>query len=184
MSYDDIRDAREGYVRGDFGDALIKIESVLIGIAVGFAFLYGVKLTPVQCIIIAILVMVVVPWLVGTITILAWIVAILFSLVWAAIGFVAGYFIFNHSYLIGIVTALVIFVLSFFCHKVFAGIGLQSARKFRDEALDDIRNNTNDIRNNTNQQPEAEVQIRFCSSCGAELKEGDSFCNKCGTKQS
>lgn len=190
MSFmDDIRDAREGYVRGDIGDALIAIESVLIGVAIGFLLYYKAGISVLQCIVIAIIVTAVIPWLVGTVPVVALIMGILFSLVWATVGFIVGCLIFDYSIIAGILAAVAVFAASFFCHKIFAGIGFVSSRKFMNDMLNDIRNNTKEQQTEIQAEEELSIEaeeaaVHFCSSCGAKLREEDVFCNKCGAKQS
>lgn len=250
MSFmEDIRYGREGYVRDNFGDKLIAIEAVIIGIAAGFLLYYKIGMSILQYIVIASIVAVAITWLVANIPIVAMIVGILFSLVWATVGFVVGSLIFDESIIAGILAAFGVFALSLFCHKVFAGIGFVSRMKYMDDSLDEINNNLKNINNMQEQQsaqpsivlsvqpsfvqsaqpslekseqpslgqseqpvlgqseqptleqitqsslvqPEVPVEIikstaqeemvHICSSCGAQLRQEDVFCNKCGARQ-
>ncbi|MGN0346333.1 MAG: zinc-ribbon domain-containing protein [Lachnospiraceae bacterium] len=151
MSFmEDIRDGREGYVRGNIGDRLVAVEAVIMGIALGFFLYFKAGMSIPQYIVIASIITVVIIWLVGNIPVIAWIVGILFSLVWAAVGFIIGSLIFDESIIAGILAAVVVFALSLFCHKVFAGIGYISRRKYLDDSLDDITGNLNNISNHLN----------------------------------
>ena len=142
MSYRDIRDAREGFVDMDMGDKIIHIESIIMGIAgfiVGIAFL---DLGLVVSLIVGGMVAFVFPWLVGLFTIFAWIATIFFSLVWAVVGYFIGGALLGNSVIAGVLVAIIVFISSFFAHKVFAGLGFSSLTSHVINSVDEIASNT------------------------------------------
>lgn len=181
MSFQDIRDTREGFVRADIGDRLISIESKIIGVVAFFALWLGANQSFLVALVVAAVCIVVVPWLVGLISIFAWIVTIAFSLAWAIIGYFIGGAILGDSALAGAIVAIIVFVISFFLHKVFAGLGFNSVEKYALDTGEEIRDNTQNINQNLNNTMEA--QTTFCTSCGTPMKVGAKFCNKCGKQQ-
>lgn len=70
------------------------------------------------------------PWLMGLIEVFAWIATVLFSLIWAVIGYFIGGAILGDSSIAGVIVAVVIFICSFFAHKVFAGFSNIDSRFF------------------------------------------------------
>lgn len=177
MSYQNIRDSREGFVRSDIGDKLVRIEAFIMGVVcfIGLLTLHkGIGISIVAGVVIAF----VLPWLMGLVQIFAWIATILFSLIWAVLGYFIGGAILGDSPVAGGIIAVLIFICSFFVHKVFAGLGYSSVEKHVMDSIDETRDNTSNIANMG--QPAA---TRYCSSCGARLEAGVNFCNKCGARQ-
>lgn len=177
MSYQDIRDAREGFVRSDIGDRLVRIEAFIMGVIcfIGLMALHkGFGIAVVTGVVVAF----VLPWLMGLIEVFAWIATILFSLIWAVIGYFIGGAILGDSPVAGGIVAVLIFICSFFVHKVFAGLGYSSVEKHVMDSIDDTRDNTANIANMGQS-----ATIRYCSSCGARLDSGVHFCNQCGARQ-
>lgn len=142
MSYRNIRDAREGFVDMDMGDKIIHIESIIMGIG---AFIIGIAfmdLGLVVSLVVGGLVAFVFPWLVGLFTIFAWIATIVFSLIWAIVGYFIGGALLGDSVIAGIIVAIIVFISSFFAHKVFAGLGFSSITSHVMNSVDEIASNT------------------------------------------
>lgn len=174
MSYQDIRDTREGFVRSDIGDRLVRIEAFIVGVVCFIGLLalhkgFGIAL------ITGGVVAFVLPWLMGLIEVFAWIATVLFSLIWAVIGYFIGGAILGDSPIAGAIVAEVIFICSFFAHKVFAGLGYSSVERHVMDSIDQTRDNTANLG-----QP---VSAKYCSSCGTRLNAGANFCNNCGARQ-
>lgn len=140
MSYQDIRDAREGFVDLDIGDKIVRIESFIVGVAC-FIGALALGMGFVVAIIAGGVVAFVLPWLIGLVEIFAWIATILFSLIWALIGYFIGGAILGDSPIAGGIIAVAIFIASFFAHKVFAGLGYSSLTKHVIDSIDQIRDN-------------------------------------------
>jgi len=180
--FNHIRDAREGFVDMSAGDKLLKVESIILGIV---AFIYFIAKTEVgffPSLIIAAVVAIVFPWLVGLIEIFAWIVTILFSIIWAVISYFIGGSLFNSAFA-GVLIALLVFTISFFLHKIFAGLNFSSITSIMvDSNMRTERNTaaTNEILHNNSQ---SQSQSAICSHCGATLKPEAKFCNMCGNRQ-
>ena len=90
------------------GGKLISIESVILAFVVFFVLTMVKNASPYLSLVVAFVVGFVFPILVGTFKSLAWIAAILFSLVWAFLGFVIVGAIAGGSILIGIVGAVIL----------------------------------------------------------------------------
>lgn len=175
MSYQNIRDTREGFVRSGIGDRLVRIEAVIVGI-IGFCLcMFGFKTGFVTSLIVGVMIVIVLPWLMGLIEVFAWVVITVFSLVWAFAGYFIGGAILGDSPVAGAIVAILIFICSFFVHKVFAGLGYSSVEKHVIDSVDETRDNTAHLNPSSG--------VRFCSSCGTRLGAGVHFCNKCGSKQ-
>lgn len=145
MSYDDIRNAREGFVDMRAGDSLIRIESIILAVISFIAGLAYYKLGFVSALIVAVIVAGVFPWLAGLIKIFAWIIAILFSFLWAVIAyFIIGECIDASA---GVVAALIVFIASFFMHKIFSGLGFASLEKIKLDSMRSTSQNTSQISN-------------------------------------
>ena len=111
MSYNDIRNAREGFVDMGIGDSLIKLESRILGIALFIVMLvydYGF----VNALIAGIACMVVFPILIGLIPFLGWLFGIVFSVGWAVIGYLIGAIITEDIVIVGILVGVVAFIIS------------------------------------------------------------------------
>lgn len=177
MSYQDIRNTREGLVRSDIGDKLIKIESQIVGIVAFITLLCihkGFKISLVCWAGISFIL----PWLVGLIPYFAWIMTIAFSIIWSIIGYFVGGALFGDSIIIGSLVAITIFLISVFAHRVFAGLGFASTEKIKLDSLRGIRENI--IHMNKEQQLKNEEKQKFCPECGEKIEEGTKFCGNCG----
>lgn len=182
MGFNNIRDAREGFVDMSAGDKLIGVESKILGI-VTFIGMLCLHTGFFPALIVGILVMFVFPWLVGLVEIIAWIAAIVFSLVWAIIGYFIGGALLGDSVLGGIVVAIIIFTASFFLHKIFGGLGYHSVEKHVIDSVDATRNNTAQT---ANSMVNIEAQMSsgmFCTKCGARMTANQVYCSSCGSKR-
>ena len=65
MSFQDIRDAREGFVRENIGDRLIKIESFVVGVIAFFVLAGYTEIGFLKSLIIGSVIAKVLPWLIG-----------------------------------------------------------------------------------------------------------------------
>ena len=189
MSYRNIRDAREGFVDMGAGDGLIKVESIILGIAIFIAGMarFGWGFT--TALVVGLVVAFVFPWLTGLISIFAWFVTILFSLIWSVIGYFIGGAILGNSPIAGAIVALIVFIISFNLHKIFAGLGYSSVDSHVIDSLDEVADNTaytaytaKNISSQVNKMQEGNNVI-FCKNCGTQLKVGTTFCMKCGSRQ-
>ena len=185
MSYQDIRDAREGFVRSDIGDGMIKVESVIIGI-ITFFLLINNDMGFFKSLMIAILVIAVTPVLVGLIKPLAIVAAILFSIIWGYVGYVIGCLATNDNIFVGVIGFIILCSFSLLCHRVFSGLGFQSVEKHVIDSIDQTRDNTAEIRNNQSGQNEvhssSDKKANFCSNCGIKIEFKTKFCPECGNK--
>lgn len=183
MSYNDIRNAREGFVDSAIGDSLIKTESIIIGIVAFIALL--IKGSGfITALVVGVGCVFVVPIIIGLIPSVARFFGIAFSIIWAVIGYFLGGAILGDSWIAGGIIALIVFFISSFKHKVFAGLGYSSVTKHMLDSVDGIRDNTAHMSNGFNENNEQNVAGNsYCSSCGAPLKAGANFCTKCGGRQ-
>lgn len=181
MSYRNIRNAREGFVDSGIGDGIIKTESIILGIAIFIFALVQMQASIISALIAGGVVAFIFPWLTGLIEIFAWIVTIVFSLIWAVLAYFIGGAIMGDSPIAGILAAILVFIVSFFVHKVFAGLGYSSVTKHILDTGDEIQNNTSNINQTLNNVVSS--QGAFCHFCGASLKPGANFCSKCGKAQ-
>lgn len=146
MSYQDIRDSREGFVNMGAGDKLIRIESKILAIITFILMLAYFKSGIISALIVAALIGGVFPWLVGLVKAFAWCAAVVFSLIWAVVGFFIGYLLAGimgiDTPIIGVLVAIIVFIVSFFLHKVFAGLGYSSVTKLELDAMQSTNANT------------------------------------------
>ncbi len=163
--FEDLRDIRNGKIRADFGDKVVKYESWLCAVVVfGLLFTNGVNVG--ISIICGLAIGIVIPILMATIKIFAKIAAIIFSLIWAYFAAAIAALISSFANdgapiaIIVVIGAIIGFAISFFAHRVFAQIG------FVPEDEPQI----------------IEVLVTTCTNCGAEVEPDASFCSKCGTK--
>lgn len=184
MSYQDIRNAREGFVDMGIGDNLIRWEARIIGVSAFIALLvynYGF----VKALAVGLGCIVIVPVLIGLIPIVAWIFGIIFSIGWAFIAYFIGGAILGDSPIAGAVVAVFAFTCSLFMHKVFAGLGYSSVQKHVIDSIDETRNNTENVMNeiySVSATEQQKIQNGFCSNCGARIKIDGNFCQKCGSR--
>ncbi len=163
------------------GDKLIRFEAFVLGIAVFIIALVQMGWGIAAALVSGIVVAFVFPWLTGLIEVFAWFVAIVFSFIWAVIAYFIGGALLGDSAIAGILVAILVFVISFFLHKVFAGLGYSSVEKHIIDTGDQIQRNTMPINQNVNDV--IQVQSIFCQACGAKLKAEAKFCGNCGRAQ-
>lgn len=187
MSYQDIRNTREGFVDMGAGDKLIRIESKILAVLVFILMLAYFKMGIVSALIAGAVIGFVFPWLVGLVEFFAWVVTIVFSVVWAGIGYFIAGAIGGDSVAIGVIGAIIIFIASFFLHKIFAGLGYSSVEKHALDAWDNNSNNTaqtRDMVNDIGNSLEKDMSnIKYCPKCGTALEGDAKFCAKCGSSQ-
>lgn len=181
MSYEDIRDTREGFVRMDVGDKLIGIESKFLAIVTLIVMWVALDTDFITALIAGVVVGFLFPWLVGLIGFFAWVVTIVFSLMWAVIGYFIAGALGGDSPIIGVIGAVIVFILSFFLHKVFAGLGYSSVEKHSMDAWDNTAANTAQINRSLNAMDTSNV--KYCVKCGTKLAADAGFCTKCGSQQ-
>lgn len=182
MRYDNIRNTREGFVNMRSGDKLIHTESVILGIVAFFVALTQLDIGFVPSLITAAVVIFVFPMLAGLITAFAWFVAIVFSAIWAVVAYFIGGAILGDSPVAGALIAVVVFVISFFLHKIFSGLGYSSVDKHVMDSIDSAAANT-EVTGRNMQQMAGTNTGSFCSHCGQPIKPGSQFCTQCGSRQ-
>ena len=189
MSYRNVRDAREGFVNMGAGDGLIRTESIILGIAIFIVGMTNYGWDFMVALVVGLVVAFVFPWLTGLISIFAWFVTIVFSLIWAVIGYFIGGAILGDSPIAGVIVALIVFIISFHLHKVYAGLGYSSVDRHVIDSLDETADNTSytahttkNISSQVNKMQRGN-NVCYCSSCGTPLKVGTKFCMKCGSQQ-
>lgn len=147
--YQHIRDYNDGLVDSSIGDALVYIESRIVGSILFFVLLFNGE-GFVSSLIMAILGIIVIPWVISRSKALGWLFGLIFSLLW---GFLSWYFIclITDVFFGGleastegtiILASALISAVSMFRHKVFSGIGFKSVRRHVLDTLDRIRYNT------------------------------------------
>lgn len=147
MDYRDIQNTREGFYSSDAGEKFIRKESIIVGIIAVLLSWLLFKWNIFASLGVGIAVGVVFPWLVGLFKWFAWVVTIIFSVIWGAFGYGIGYLIFNfifhvESIIPAIIVAGIVFAISFVNHRIFAGLGYESVEKHVISSIDEIRDNT------------------------------------------
>jgi len=176
MNYDDIRDMREGFVDMGEGDGLVKWETRIVAVIIFILSLTIWDCSFIKSLIIAIVFAVLFPILIGTIPILGKIAAVFFSIVWAAVGWFIGAAILGTG--VGIIAAILAGSGSFFCHRVFSGLGYASVEKIELDNLSQISSNTAQMAATSQVERNA---ANFCPNCGSQIK-GGNFCPNCGNR--
>ena len=205
MNYQHIRNAREGFVDMRSGDKLIRLESRLIGIAFFFYMLIGADAGFATSLIAGLLLVLIVPWIVGLIPVIAMVFAVVFSVAWAVlVYFIVGALA---NVPVGVICALIVLIMSFYLHKIFAGIGFSSITKILIDSVQQISENTagtekthnirdnikinqiinvekdGRIMNNIFSKSHNQISVKaYCHNCGTKLNGTEKFCGNCGTK--
>lgn len=150
------------------GGKLISVEAFILALIVLYV-LNVVKNVPIgTSLIVAAIVGFVFPILIGVFKSLAWLAAVLFSLIWALLAFVIAGAIADGSYFVGFIFGLIFFVISFFVHKNYSGLSFQGIS---------LKNNKH-IDSTTLYEPSLEG-VRFCPKCGRRIISTDGRCNVC-----
>lgn len=149
------------------GGKLISIEAYILAFIVLIILTMMKNASPIISLIIAVIIGFVFPILVGTFKSLAWLVAILFSLVWALLTFTIVSAIANDTVFIELISGVISFIISFFVHKHYSGLSFQRIRK---------RNNNKQLI--SSKEPTYEV-VNFCPKCGRRIRTIDGRCNSC-----
>lgn len=191
--YRNIRNTREGFVPSNIGDGLINIESKLLGIVLFFLGIFWFKMGFIASIVLGIIIAWIFPWLVGLVTFFAWLVMIIFSIIWAILGYFIGGALLGNSPVAGAIIAIMALVSSVFAHRVFAGIGYVSEKKYVMDRIDSSANSLEKINgrlasyqnlsnSNATEYPDDSDISHYCVKCGNRINPGDKFCGKCGSQ--
>ncbi|RKI41199.1 zinc-ribbon domain-containing protein [bacterium D16-51] len=181
MSYQTIRDTREGFVNMGAGDKLIKVESKLLAIVTLLVMWLALDTGFITALITGAVIAFLFPWLVGLIEFFAWVVAIVFSLIWAVGGYFLAGALGGDSPAIGVIGAIIVFIISFFLHKIFAGLGYSSVEKHSMDAWDNTAANTAQTNQTLNEMNTSNV--KYCSKCGIKVAADAKFCTECGSQK-
>ncbi|MCH5251291.1 MAG: hypothetical protein J1E98_15245 [Lachnospiraceae bacterium] len=185
MSYQRIRNTREGFVDMSAGDGLIKMESWLIGVVVFFYMLIGADAGFISSLIAGLLLVILVPWIVGLLPAVAMIFAICFSVAWAIlVYFIAGALLGVPA---GVICALIVLIISFYLHKIFGGLGYSSLTKIHMDSVRQTSANTaktNQILSEavSNASEQVSNKAEYCPFCGTKLNGTEKFCGSCGAQ--
>lgn len=148
------------------GGKLISIESVTLAFVVLFILTIIKNTSPYFALVIAFIVGFAFPILVGTFKSSAWIAAILFSLLWAILGFIIVIAITDGILVLGLLAAVVIFAISFVVHKNYSGFSFQNISR---------KVNSNITIDNSVEKE----NVMFCSKCGRRIRTIDGKCDIC-----
>ena len=160
--FDDLRDMREGKIRADYGDRLVKIESWIIGAAI-FAVLATNKINMIVSAVIGIAFAIVFPILMSSFKTFAKVAGIILSVLWAFLGYAAGFLIFSGSVIAGLIVAVIVFALCYFAHRVFGKVGFVISDEDNDDGIQ-------------------EIIVTDCPNCGGKIEIDAKFCSHCGVK--
>lgn len=150
------------------GGKLISIEAYVLAAVVCYVLIIMKDVSPVISIIIAFVIGFVFPILVGTFKFVAWIVSILFSLIWGLFVFFIVESISGGSGLSDILAGIVIFAISFFVHKIYAGLSFHLVR------IKKGNKNTYVMTDETLYE-----NVSFCPKCGRRINNSNPYCEKC-----
>lgn len=149
------------------GGKLISIEAYILALVALVVLIEIKNVSPVVSLIIAFIVGFVFPIFVGTFKTLAWLAAVLFSLVWAFLAFIFAGAIANGSVLIGLLFGIVFFAISFGIHKNYSGLSFQGISK---------KTHTQQI---TTGEETICTAVQFCPKCGRRIRAIDGKCDTC-----
>ena len=161
-----IEDIRNSFIKMRCGK-LISVEAFVIGFIIFFIISIKDK-SQYLALLISVIVGFGFPVLVGSFKTVAWLAAIVFSLLWSVIGFVIGGALFGSSFLAGLLIGIVIFVISFWAHKNYSGITFQNISRKKGNL--DYTEETNFT---------FKESIRFCPKCGRRITSSDGTCDVC-----
>ncbi len=148
------------------GGKLISIEAYILGFVVLFALSLR-DVSPIVSFIVAAVVGFAFPILLGTFKSLAWLAAILFSLVWALVVYAFASLIANGFSFIGLLFGIIFFVISFAVHKKYSGLTFQKINKMaRKQQVSSLNNPINE-------------EAIFCPKCGRHINSIDGRCEFC-----
>lgn len=142
MSLENLRDNKEGFVSTGSGDRLIGFETKLIGIIAFFVCLLHYDKGFFISLLVGGFIMFIIPNLIMFIEFLAWPFIILFSVLWAFFSYNIGAMIFGDSSIAKLVIGIIVFIISFFSHKVSLNLGYSSVESHVINSIDDIKENT------------------------------------------
>lgn len=151
------------------GGKLISVESVILGVAIFFVLLIVKSASPYLALAIAFGVGFVFPILIGVFKVLAWIAAIVFSLLWALMAGVLVGAIASNANLISVLIGIVIFAISLVIHKNYSGLTFQGiTRKKSENVL--LKNSGANI---------PKESVKFCPKCGRRIVSLNGLCENC-----
>ena len=160
-----LRNIRNNFLKMRGGN-LISIESVILAFVVLFILTMIKNTSPYFALVIAFIVGFAFPILVGTFKSSAWIAAILFSLLWAMLGFITVIAVTDGTLLPGLLTAFVIFAIGFVVHKNYSGFSFRNISR---------KVNTNITIDNSVEKE----NVIFCPKCGRRISTADGKCDIC-----
>ena len=140
--YDNLQDLREGFVSSRTGHKLVKAESIILGIVGFIVALMNTSVGFIGALLVGLVISLAFPALISFIPVLAWISGIVFSLLWAIIGYFIGGSLLGNSAAAGLIVAMIIFAVSLFSHRVFAGLGYVSVEKIKLDSLAETAQNS------------------------------------------
>lgn len=165
------RKTRVGVTREDLlkmrGGKLISVEAYALAIVVFFILIMVKNASLITSLIIAAAVGFVFPIVVGIFKSLAWLAAVLFSIVWAILAYAFIGTILSGSVLVSIVSGIIFFFVSFFVHKNYSGLTFQGVSK-----------KTNNQQVVSVEEPVYE-NVKFCPKCGRRIRALDGKCDFC-----
>lgn len=161
-----LQNTRESFLKLR-GGKLISVEAIVTAIIILFVMIIKNNESIGVSLVVAAIVAFVFPILIGVFKALAWLAAVLFSLIWGIIGFSIIEAITNDFVLIGFVGGIIIFLLSFRIHKNYSGLTFRGVtRKNMDGALFE------------DSYIEKE-EVKFCPICGRRITSSSGICDVC-----
>lgn len=149
------------------GGKLISIEAYILAILVFCILVLLKNESPIMSIMFAMVVGFVFPILVGIFKSLAWLAAILFSFIWASLGFVLVGAVVNKSFFIRLLLSIILFCITFWVHKNYSGLTFQGiSKKSKNQQVVSL------------EEPLYE-NVSFCSKCGRRIRTFDGKCDSC-----
>ena len=151
------------------GGKLISIESIILGLSM-FFLMQGYSTATI--LIVAAIVAFVFPILFSLFKGFAWVATIVFSILWASLAAQIVGELVNTNAVVRVLVGIIVFLISFFVHKNFAGLTFHTIK---------INRNHNSINRSINvskQSYECE-SVSFCPKCGRRIHSKDGRCDIC-----
>lgn len=148
------------------GGKLISIESIVLAFVVFFVLAVVKDVPQFAALVAAVAVGFVFPILVGLFKSIAWVAAILFSLIWAFVAYFLAENMANGS--VGFLAGVIIFVISFMVHKNYSGLSFHGVGQ---KKLDQKTVSADHIK--------AQERVSFCPKCGRRIRGLDGRCEVC-----
>lgn len=150
------------------GGKLISVEAYILAFVVLFILTIVKNISPFISLIVAFVIGFIFPVFIGTFKLLAWLAAVLFSLIWAFLAFVIVGAIANESVLAGLLAGVVFFIISFIVHKNYSGLLFQG-----------ISTKRVDQQISTSLDEPIYEAVKFCPKCGRRIRTIDGCCDTC-----